>query len=129
MFQKVEIKLEPSDSESNVTKEFSDVPKTELKVTTVIDSPNFEVSKREPAESINYNSSPGGSQSSQTSSKSINKSPLSSMSADQIILEKINSLKMAGMLSTKRLPKMQEPGRPRTHWDYLLRLLTFAKLD
>ena len=41
---------------------------------------------------------------------------------DASILERINDLKTSGMLFAKRLPKLQEPPRHKTHWDYLLRL-------
>ena len=41
---------------------------------------------------------------------------------DATILERVNDLKTSGMLFAKRLPKVQEPSRPKTHWDYLLRL-------
>lgn len=36
------------------------------------------------------------------------------------ILQRITSLRKQGLWSIKRLPKLVEPSRPKTHWDYLL---------
>ena len=47
----------------------------------------------------------------------------SSITTDQSVVERVNELKMSGMLYSKRLPKVMEPRRCKTHWDYLLRLV------
>lgn len=36
------------------------------------------------------------------------------------ILQRISVLRKQGLWSIKRLPKLVEPSRPKTHWDYLL---------
>lgn len=36
------------------------------------------------------------------------------------ILQRISALRKEGLWSIKRLPKLLEPARPKTHWDYLL---------
>ena len=46
---------------------------------------------------------------------------VSSVANDQAVVERITDLKLSGMLFSKRLPKVVEPKRCRTHWDYLLR--------
>ena len=45
------------------------------------------------------------------------------------ILQRIAQLRKDGLWSIKRLPKLVEPQRPKTHWDYLLDEMTWMSTD
>ncbi len=45
------------------------------------------------------------------------------------ILKRIAELRKEGLWSLKRLPKLVEPARPKTHWDYLLDEMSWMATD
>lgn len=45
------------------------------------------------------------------------------------ILQRIAQLRKEGLWSIKRLPKLVEPTRPKTHWDYLLDEMVWMSTD
>ena len=45
------------------------------------------------------------------------------------VLKRIAELRKEGLWSLKRLPKLVEPGRPKTHWDYLLDEMSWMSTD
>lgn len=44
-------------------------------------------------------------------------------------MKRITELQRDGMWSEKRLPKVQEPQRPKAHWDYLLEEMVWLATD
>lgn len=45
------------------------------------------------------------------------------------ILQRISQLRKEGLWSIKRLPKLVEPARPKTHWDFVLDEMTWMSTD
>lgn len=45
------------------------------------------------------------------------------------VTSRIAELRKQGLWSAKRLPKLQEPPRPKTHWDYLLEEMRWLSSD
>lgn len=45
------------------------------------------------------------------------------------IMRAISDLRKEGLWSASRLPKVQEPSRPKTHWDYLLEEMQWLAAD
>ena len=45
------------------------------------------------------------------------------------ILKRISELRKEGLWSSKRLPKVQEPSRNKTHWDYVLEEMAWLATD
>lgn len=45
------------------------------------------------------------------------------------VTSRIAELRKQGLWSAKRLPKLQEPPRPKTHWDYLLEEMKWLSTD
>lgn len=45
------------------------------------------------------------------------------------ITAKVAELRKKGLWSQRRLPKVQEPSRPKTHWDYLLEEMAWLSTD
>jgi len=45
------------------------------------------------------------------------------------VTARIAELRKQGLWSAKRLPKLQEPPRPKTHWDYLLEEMRWLSSD
>lgn len=45
------------------------------------------------------------------------------------VTSRVNELRKLGLWSTKKLPKLQEPPRPKTHWDYLLEEMGWLSTD
>ncbi|XP_014209632.1 helicase domino isoform X6 [Copidosoma floridanum] len=45
------------------------------------------------------------------------------------VMQRIAELQREGLWSEKRLPKVQEPPRPKTHWDYLLEEMVWLSTD
>lgn len=45
------------------------------------------------------------------------------------VTARIAELRKKGLWSAKRLPKLQEPPRPKTHWDYLLEEMKWLSAD
>lgn len=45
------------------------------------------------------------------------------------VLKRVAELSMEGLWSTKRLPKVHEPARKKTHWDYLLEEMQWLATD
>lgn len=45
------------------------------------------------------------------------------------VTARIAELRKLGLWSAKRLPKLQEPARPKTHWDYLLEEMRWLSSD
>jgi hypothetical protein len=45
------------------------------------------------------------------------------------VLKRIAELRKEGLWSLKRLPKLVEPARPKTHWDYLLDEMSWMATD
>lgn len=45
------------------------------------------------------------------------------------VIGRISELRRQGLWSAKRLPKLQEPPRPKTHWDYLLDEMEWLSTD
>lgn len=44
-------------------------------------------------------------------------------------MQRITELQREGLWSEKRLPKVQEPGRTKAHWDYLLEEMVWLAAD
>lgn len=45
------------------------------------------------------------------------------------VTTRVNELRKQGLWSQKKLPKLQEPARPKTHWDYVLEEMTWLSTD
>lgn len=45
------------------------------------------------------------------------------------VMQRISELQRDGMWSERRLPKVQEPQRPKAHWDYLLEEMVWLATD
>lgn len=45
------------------------------------------------------------------------------------VLQRVSELQKEGLWSDKRLPKLQEPSRPKTHWDYVLEEMVWLAAD
>ena len=45
------------------------------------------------------------------------------------VMSRISALRKEGLWSEKRLPKVQEPPRPKAHWDYLLEEMVWLSAD
>lgn len=45
------------------------------------------------------------------------------------VIQRINELQREGLWTEKRLPKQQEPQRPKAHWDYLLEEMVWLAAD
>lgn len=45
------------------------------------------------------------------------------------VMQRIAELRKEGLWSAKRLPKVQEPPRYKTHWDYLLDEMQWLAAD
>lgn len=45
------------------------------------------------------------------------------------VLQRVSELQREGLWMEKRLPKVQEPQRPKAHWDYLLEEMTWMATD
>ncbi|XP_052801568.1 helicase SRCAP-like isoform X2 [Mya arenaria] len=45
------------------------------------------------------------------------------------VMSRVAELRKEGLWSTRRLPKVQEPPRPKTHWDYLLEEMQWLAAD
>lgn len=45
------------------------------------------------------------------------------------VMQRISELQREGLWSEKRLPKIQEPSRPKAHWDYLLEEMVWLAAD
>ncbi len=45
------------------------------------------------------------------------------------ILKRVSELRKEGLWSAKRLPKVQEPGRNKSHWDYVLEEMAWLATD
>lgn len=45
------------------------------------------------------------------------------------ILKRVSELRKKGLWSPKRLPKVQEPGRNKSHWDYVLEEMAWLATD
>lgn len=45
------------------------------------------------------------------------------------VMQRVSELQRDGMWSEKRLPKVQEPQRPKAHWDYLLEEMVWLATD
>ncbi|XP_055613145.1 helicase domino isoform X2 [Uranotaenia lowii] len=45
------------------------------------------------------------------------------------VMQRIQELQKEGLWSEKRLPKLQEPQRPKAHWDYLLEEMVWLAAD
>lgn len=45
------------------------------------------------------------------------------------VLQRISELQREGLWTEKRLPKLQEPSRPKAHWDYLLEEMVWLAAD
>lgn len=44
-------------------------------------------------------------------------------------MQRISELQREGLWTEKRLPKLQEPSRPKAHWDYLLEEMVWLAAD
>lgn len=44
-------------------------------------------------------------------------------------MQRVNELQRDGMWTDRRLPKVQEPARPKAHWDYLLEEMVWLAAD
>lgn len=44
-------------------------------------------------------------------------------------MQRIAELQREGLWSERRLPKVQEPARPKAHWDYLLEEMVWLSTD
>jgi len=51
------------------------------------------------------------------------------MKAEASILQRIGELQKEGMWSDKRLPKVREPDRKKSHWDYVLEEASWMQMD
>lgn len=45
------------------------------------------------------------------------------------VMQRISELQREGLWTEKRLPKLQEPQRPKAHWDYLLEEMVWLAAD
>lgn len=45
------------------------------------------------------------------------------------VMQRISELQREGLWTEKRLPKLQEPSRPKAHWDYLLEEMVWLAAD
>lgn len=45
------------------------------------------------------------------------------------VMQRISELQREGLWSERRLPKIQEPSRPKAHWDYLLEEMVWLAAD
>lgn len=45
------------------------------------------------------------------------------------VMQRVSELQRDGMWTEKRLPKLQEPARPKAHWDYLLEEMVWLAAD
>ncbi|XP_055687662.1 helicase domino [Lutzomyia longipalpis] len=45
------------------------------------------------------------------------------------VMQRISELQREGLWTEKRLPKLQEPSRPKAHWDYLLEEMVWLSAD
>ncbi|XP_020713427.2 helicase domino isoform X2 [Ceratitis capitata] len=45
------------------------------------------------------------------------------------VLQRVSELQREGLWTEKRLPKLQEPSRPKAHWDYLLEEMVWLAAD
>ncbi|KAH3876855.1 hypothetical protein DPMN_000706 [Dreissena polymorpha] len=45
------------------------------------------------------------------------------------VMSRIAELRKEGLWSSRRLPKVQEPPRPKAHWDYLLEEMQWLAAD
>uniref|UniRef100_A0A4Y0BL68 Helicase domino n=1 Tax=Anopheles funestus TaxID=62324 RepID=A0A4Y0BL68_ANOFN len=45
------------------------------------------------------------------------------------VMQRVQELQKEGLWTEKRLPKVQEPGRPKAHWDYLLEEMIWLAAD
>lgn len=45
------------------------------------------------------------------------------------VIQRVNELQREGLWTEKRLPKLQEPQRPKAHWDYLLEEMVWLATD
>uniref|UniRef100_A0A7G3AY70 Putative snf2 family dna-dependent atpase n=1 Tax=Lutzomyia longipalpis TaxID=7200 RepID=A0A7G3AY70_LUTLO len=45
------------------------------------------------------------------------------------VMQRISELQREGLWAEKRLPKLQEPSRPKAHWDYLLEEMVWLSAD
>ncbi|KAM4707111.1 E1A-binding protein p400-like [Discoglossus pictus] len=52
-----------------------------------------------------------------------------SLEQESHIHQRISELRKEGLWSLKRLPKLQEPSRPKSHWDYLLEEMQWMAAD
>ena len=62
-------------------------------------------------------------------SKQANQSIAERAKHEAQILQRISQLRKEGLWSIKRLPKLVEPARPKTHWDFLLDEMTWMSTD
>ena len=51
------------------------------------------------------------------------------MKAEASVLQRIGDLQKEGMWYDKRLPKVKEPERIKTHWDYVLEEAMWMQMD
>lgn len=65
-------------------------------------------------------STPGGSSQDHFSVK---------MRQEVYVMQRVNELQRDGMWTDRRLPKVQEPPRPKAHWDYLLEEMVWLAAD
>lgn len=45
------------------------------------------------------------------------------------VMQRVSELQREGLWAEKRLPKLQEPSRPKAHWDYLLEEMVWLSAD
>lgn len=70
-----------------------------------------------------------GSSSSITSGSNGPQGQIMKVRQEALVLQRIKELQMEGMWTEKRLPKLQEPQRPKAHWDYLLEEMVWLAAD
>lgn len=51
------------------------------------------------------------------------------MRQEVYVMQRVNELQRDGMWTDRRLPKVQEPQRPKAHWDYLLEEMVWLAAD
>ncbi|KAM3939883.1 E1A-binding protein p400-like isoform 2-T2 [Leptodactylus fuscus] len=51
------------------------------------------------------------------------------MEQENVVHQRIAELRKEGLWSLRRLPKLQEPSRPKSHWDYLLEEMQWMAAD
>ncbi|XP_075178192.1 E1A-binding protein p400 isoform X14 [Anomaloglossus baeobatrachus] len=51
------------------------------------------------------------------------------MEQENLVHQRIAELRKEGLWSLRRLPKLQEPSRPKSHWDYLLEEMQWMAAD